>query len=126
MADSDPTQVMAFAHAELARLKEENGVVVLTDMYGATPANIAGQLAKIDNVRVLAGVNLPMLVRALLPHRAARQAGRQGAVRRREGRSRGVVRYAAAADGNRLRPVRADSARTAAAHRIALSSRFPF
>lgn len=65
MADSDPTQVMAFAHAELARLKEENGVVVLTDMYGATPANIAGQLAKIDNVRVLAGVNLPMLVRAV-------------------------------------------------------------
>lgn len=65
MADSDPTQVMAFAHAELARLREENGVVVLTDMYGATPANIAGQLAKLDNVRVLAGVNLPMLVRAI-------------------------------------------------------------
>ncbi|MCA3794289.1 MAG: PTS fructose transporter subunit IIA [Burkholderia sp.] len=65
MADNDPAQVMAFAHAELARLKEENGVIVLTDMYGATPANIAGQLAKIDNVRVLAGVNLPMLVRAV-------------------------------------------------------------
>lgn len=34
-------------------------------MYGATPANIAGQLAKVDGVRVLAGVNLPMLVRAV-------------------------------------------------------------
>lgn len=65
LADSDPAQVMAFAHAELARLREENGVVVLTDMYGATPANIAGQLAKLENVRVLAGVNLPMLVRAV-------------------------------------------------------------
>ncbi|CAN0623733.1 PTS system fructose subfamily IIA component [Burkholderia sp. lig30] len=64
-ADSDPTQVMAFAHAELARLKEDNGALVLTDMYGATPANIAGQFAKMENVRVLAGVNLPMLVRAV-------------------------------------------------------------
>ncbi|AOK30691.1 PTS fructose transporter subunit IIA [Burkholderia singularis] len=62
---SDPVQVMAFAHAELARLKEDNGVLVLTDMYGATPANIAGQLAKVEGVRVLAGVNLPMLVRAV-------------------------------------------------------------
>ncbi|KAF1028939.1 MAG: PTS system mannose-specific EIIAB component [Burkholderia plantarii] len=65
LPDSDPTQVMAFAHAELARLREENGVLVLTDVYGATPANIAGQFAKLDGVRVLAGVNLPMLVRAV-------------------------------------------------------------
>ncbi|AJK47834.1 MULTISPECIES: PTS sugar transporter subunit IIA [Burkholderia] len=65
LADSDPSQVMGFAHAEIARLREENGVLVLTDMYGATPANIAGQLAKLDGVRVLAGVNLPMLVRSV-------------------------------------------------------------
>ncbi|WP_179401157.1 PTS sugar transporter subunit IIA [Burkholderia guangdongensis] len=65
LADNDPAQVMAFAYAEIARLKEENGALVLTDMYGATPANIAGQLAKLDGVRVLAGVNLPMLVRAV-------------------------------------------------------------
>ncbi|KAF1054153.1 MAG: PTS system mannose-specific EIIAB component [Burkholderia gladioli] len=65
MADNDPAQVMAYAHSEIARLREENGVLVLTDMYGATPANIAGQLAKIDGVRVLAGVNLPMLVRSV-------------------------------------------------------------
>jgi PTS system mannose-specific IIA component len=65
LPDNDPAQVMAFALAEIARLKEENGAIVLTDMYGATPANIAGQLAKIDGVRVLAGVNLPMLVRAV-------------------------------------------------------------
>lgn len=38
LADSDPSQVMGFAHAEIARLREENGVLVLTDMYGATPA----------------------------------------------------------------------------------------
>ena len=34
-------------------------------MFGATPANIAGRLASVPNVRVLCGVNLPMLVRAV-------------------------------------------------------------
>jgi PTS system ascorbate-specific IIA component len=34
-------------------------------MFGATPANIAGRLATVPNVRVLCGVNLPMLVRAV-------------------------------------------------------------
>ena len=64
-ADCDPAQVVAFAHAEVDRLREENGALVLTDMFGATPANIAGRLASIPDVRVLAGVNLPMLVRAV-------------------------------------------------------------
>jgi PTS system ascorbate-specific IIA component len=64
-ADCDPAQVVAFAHAEIDRLREENGALVLTDMFGATPANIACRLASIPDVRVLAGVNLPMLVRAV-------------------------------------------------------------
>jgi PTS system ascorbate-specific IIA component len=64
-ADCDPAQVVAFAHAEIDRLKEENGALVLTDVFGATPANIAGRLATAPDVRVLAGVNLPMLVRAV-------------------------------------------------------------
>lgn len=63
--DSDPVQVVAFAHRELERLREENGTLVLTDMFGATPANIASRLATQPDVRVLAGVNLPMLVRAV-------------------------------------------------------------
>ncbi|MGF6730562.1 PTS system mannose-specific IIA component [Paraburkholderia youngii] len=63
--DCDPAQVVAFANSEVARLKEENGALVLTDMFGATPANIAGRLATEPDVRVLCGVNLPMLVRAV-------------------------------------------------------------
>jgi len=63
--DCDPVQVVQQAHSEIDRLKEENGALVLTDMFGATPANIAGRLASIPDVRVLAGVNLPMLVRAV-------------------------------------------------------------
>lgn len=63
--DCEPTEMVAFAHSEIERLKEENGALVLTDMFGATPANIAGRLAADPNVRVLCGVNLPMLVRAV-------------------------------------------------------------
>ncbi|MCC8404287.1 PTS mannose transporter subunit IIA [Paraburkholderia sp. MMS20-SJTN17] len=63
--DCDPAQVVAFANLEIERLREENGALVLTDMFGATPANIAGRLANIPDVRVLCGVNLPMLVRAV-------------------------------------------------------------
>ena len=42
-----------------------SGVVVLTDLYGATPSRIAARLAEPHRVLVLAGVNLPMLVKAL-------------------------------------------------------------
>lgn len=65
LPDSIPTEVIALAQAELERLREDNGALVLTDMYGATPANIASRLVGLPNVRVLAGVNLPMLVRAV-------------------------------------------------------------
>ena len=63
--DCDPAEVVARAHAELERLREDNGALVLTDMFGATPANIAARLATLPDVRVLAGANLPMLVRAV-------------------------------------------------------------
>jgi PTS system mannose-specific IIA component len=65
LPDCDPAQMIAFAQTEIERLREENGALVLTDMYGATPANIACRLAGLQGVRVLAGVNLPMLVRAI-------------------------------------------------------------
>ncbi|HEY3596289.1 MAG TPA: PTS sugar transporter subunit IIA, partial [Paraburkholderia sp.] len=63
--DCDPVEIVALAHSEIERLKEENGALVMTDMFGATPSNIAGRLATIPNVRVVTGVNLPMLVRAV-------------------------------------------------------------
>jgi PTS system ascorbate-specific IIA component len=65
LPDCDPARVVDQAGAEIERLREGNGALVLTDMLGATPANIAARLATIPQVRVLAGVNLPMLVRAV-------------------------------------------------------------
>ncbi len=45
------------------RLDAGDGVLVLTDAHGATPGNIANQLSASMQTRVVAGVNLPMLVR---------------------------------------------------------------
>jgi PTS system ascorbate-specific IIA component len=42
-----------------------DGVLVMTDVFGATPANLAQKLIRPGRVEVLAGVNLPMLLRAL-------------------------------------------------------------
>ena len=49
----------------MARINDGSGVIVFTDLFGATPARIAGRLAQPMRVEVLAGVNLPMLVKAL-------------------------------------------------------------
>ena len=49
----------------MRQLDEGDGVLVLTDMYGATPGNIALKLLEPGRVEGVAGVNLPMLVRAL-------------------------------------------------------------
>lgn len=47
----------------IERLDKGVGVLLLTDAYGSTPANIANQLAIDTPTLVVAGVNLPMLVR---------------------------------------------------------------
>jgi PTS system mannose-specific IIA component len=46
-------------------LDQGNGILILTDMYGSTPSNIACSVSELDNVRVISGLNLPMLVRVL-------------------------------------------------------------
>ena len=47
----------------LQRLDEGDGVLILTDIFGATPHNIARRLTGDRQVLILAGLNLPMLVR---------------------------------------------------------------
>ena len=42
-----------------------DGVLILTDVIGATPGNVATRLADPEQVEVIAGVNLPMLLRAV-------------------------------------------------------------
>ena len=61
----DPDAILPQAQDLVRQLDEGDGVLVLTDMLGATPSNIAARLAAPGRVEVVAGVNLPMLVRAL-------------------------------------------------------------
>jgi mannose PTS system EIIA component len=61
----DPDRVEALARQRLEVLDRGDGVLILTDMFGSTPANVASRVARDGQRRVIAGVNLPMLVRVL-------------------------------------------------------------
>lgn len=49
--------------AAVARVDTGDGVVLLTDMFGGTPSNLAISVMENANIEVIAGVNLPMLVK---------------------------------------------------------------
>ncbi|MDF0678554.1 MAG: hypothetical protein P0107_05830 [Nitrosomonas sp.] len=49
----------------LEQLDQGSGVLILTDIFGATPANIARKQIRIGRIECLAGLNLPMLLRAV-------------------------------------------------------------
>jgi PTS system ascorbate-specific IIA component len=61
----DPDEILPVAEDLIRFLDQGQGVLVMTDIYGATPSNIAAKLLKAGRVEGLAGVNLPMLIRAL-------------------------------------------------------------
>ena len=68
--DEDPAAAQAAAHELLARINDGSGVVVFTDCWGATPSRIALGLAHPLKVYVVAGVNLPMLLKAITLRRS--------------------------------------------------------
>ena len=61
----DPDAIIPVAEDLIRFLDQGQGVLVLTDIYGATPSNIAAKLLKPGRVEGVAGVNLPMLIRVL-------------------------------------------------------------
>lgn len=65
VADQDLTEVQGLAAAAIARLDEGDGVLVITDIKGGTPANCCNKLADAGRVEVIAGISLPMLLRAI-------------------------------------------------------------
>jgi PTS system ascorbate-specific IIA component len=87
---SDPDALIDAACDAARRLDAGAGVLVLTDAFGSTPSNIANRAAEREGCRVVAGVNLPMLVRIYnYPEldldtiaAGAVEAGRQGIVTR--------------------------------------------
>jgi PTS system ascorbate-specific IIA component len=64
-ATDDPAQLLPRARDLVRSLDTGDGVLIFSDIYGATPCNLAGKLLISGQVEAVAGVNLPMLVRAL-------------------------------------------------------------
>ena len=65
VADAEPAALIERAQTAIAAVDGGEGVLVLVDLFGATPGNIAMQLASPGRVEVIAGANLPMLLRVL-------------------------------------------------------------
>lgn len=85
-ADDDMEVRRADIAEAAARVDHGEGVILLTDMFGGTPSNLAISLMGRDNVEVIAGINLPMLIRLASVRRdmgvaaaveAAQEAGRK-------------------------------------------------
>ena len=63
-ATDDPQQLLPKARALVGELDTGDGVLIFSDIYGATPSNLASKLLVPGRIEAIAGVNLPMLVRA--------------------------------------------------------------
>lgn len=72
--------------AAIARVDTGDGVILLTDLFGGTPSNLAISLLERGRIEVIAGINLPMLIRLESARKsmkvvdavaAAREAGRK-------------------------------------------------
>jgi len=81
-------EILAELKAALSKLESGLGVLVLTDLFGGTPTTLSLSLRKLGNIEVVAGVNLPMLLKVLQTRTAplaeltaqAKSAGLQGIV----------------------------------------------
>ena len=89
VADQDPEQVRLLALAAIERINDGSGVLVITDVMGGTPSNCTLPLRVPGQVEVIAGISLPMLLRAITYRRdtldvvveMALAGGQGGAVR---------------------------------------------
>jgi PTS system ascorbate-specific IIA component len=65
VADQNTDEINQLAREAIKRLNDGSGVLVLTDIMGGTPSNCCRQLGDPSEVAVIAGISLPMLLRAI-------------------------------------------------------------
>ncbi|MDC9725073.1 MAG: PTS mannose transporter subunit IIA [Gammaproteobacteria bacterium] len=63
--NDNPDHIRRQLNAELEGLDQGNGILIMTDMFGSTPSNIACTVSERDDICVISGLNLPMLIRVL-------------------------------------------------------------
>jgi mannose PTS system EIIA component len=84
----DPDDLILRARELLEQIDAGDGVLVLTDIFGATPGNVVSRLLEDDHVEGVSGVSLPMLLRVLTSRNGSLGAAVQRAI---SGGSEGVV-----------------------------------
>ncbi|MEI6760016.1 MAG: PTS fructose transporter subunit IIA [Betaproteobacteria bacterium] len=94
-----PEETLAGARMAMALLGAEQ-TLVLTDLFGATPCNLAEKLVNGLNAKLIAGVNLPMLLRAVTYRHEPMDAL---AARALAGGTQGVMQVAVTAPQNQMR-----------------------
>jgi mannose PTS system EIIA component len=98
-----PEETLATARIaleQLGRVPQVSGVLVLTDIFGATPSNVAQKLVDGVHSRLITGVNLPMLLRAVSYRHEPLEALVSRAV---VGGTQGVMQVAVSAPQNQPR-----------------------
>jgi PTS system mannose-specific IIA component len=66
--NTDPDYLLPQLEKRIQEINQGDGVLILTDLFGATPSNIAQRLQD-EDVRIVSGLNLPMLIRVMnYPH----------------------------------------------------------
>lgn len=64
-ADQDTAEINRLAQEAIVRLDDGSGVLVITDVMGGTPSNCTLRLSDPGHIDIIAGISLPMLLRAL-------------------------------------------------------------
>jgi PTS system ascorbate-specific IIA component len=64
-AQDDPALLLPQARALVKELDDGAGLLILSDIYGGTPSNLAAKLVVPGKIEAVAGVSLPMLIRVL-------------------------------------------------------------
>lgn len=63
--DSEPNAIIARLQSLLKSMDHGEGILMIADMFGATPCNIAKAFKEYPKVRLISGMNLPMLMRVM-------------------------------------------------------------
>ena len=64
-SDADPDKLLPQLGQIVKQLDQGEGVLILTDLFGSTPSNIAYELQKVTHIQIVTGLNLPMLIRVM-------------------------------------------------------------
>ncbi|MCK4608592.1 MAG: PTS mannose transporter subunit IIA [Gammaproteobacteria bacterium] len=64
-SNTDPDVLLPKLQRLINNISQTDGVLILTDLMGSTPSNIAKALQKNANIRIISGLNLPMLMKIM-------------------------------------------------------------